>query len=111
MREGFGSPRSDLLTNETGRTPDMGNWSMHIEGAGIHDNGRDDDAEVMLKEFAARLAAHHSVHSVTFTVGSTRELIGKEEHEATETNAEFQSPAHFTRSLPAGEHEWQHRYH
>jgi hypothetical protein len=57
----------------------MGNWSIHIEGAGIHDNGRDDDAEVMLERFAADLAAHHQVHSVTFTVGTTRELLNADE--------------------------------
>lgn len=52
----------------------MGLWSMHIEGGGIHDNGRGDDADAMLKEFAGRLAEHHQVQSVTFMVGTTREL-------------------------------------
>jgi hypothetical protein len=71
----------------------MGHWSMHIEGAGVHDNGRDDDAEVMLQEFAAKLAAHHAVQSVTFIVGSAREL-----------------PASDTGRVEAP-NEWRHRAH
>lgn len=54
----------------------MGQWSIHIEGHGIHDNGRDDDADAMLERFCAELAAHHQVRSATFTVGSARELSG-----------------------------------
>jgi hypothetical protein len=57
----------------------MGHWSMHIEGAGIHDNGRPDDVEAMLERFASELAAHHQVHSVTLTTGSTHELLNKDE--------------------------------
>jgi hypothetical protein len=53
----------------------MGQWVMHIEGHGIHDNGRPDDAEAMLKEFVEKLGQHHSVGAVTFTVGATRELV------------------------------------
>jgi hypothetical protein len=52
----------------------MGSWVMHIEGHGIHDNARDDDADAMLKAFAAELAKHHKVRVVTFTLGMTREL-------------------------------------
>ncbi len=52
----------------------MGQWSMHIEGAGIHDNGRSDDAEAMLLDFIKMLSNHHNVDSVTFIVGSTRDL-------------------------------------
>ena len=57
----------------------MGHWSMHIEGAGIHDNGLDGDAEAMLREFVSKLAAHHQVHSATFAVGSIRELLNADE--------------------------------
>ena len=89
----------------------MGHWSIHIEGAGIHDNGRDDDAEAMLKEFAAKLAEHHSVHSVTFTVGDTRELVTRAERDADEEAAQTLAPAQRTRVLEPGEHEWRHRYH
>jgi hypothetical protein len=53
----------------------MGQWAMHIEGGGIHDNSRPDDADAMLKAFAEDLAKHHTVNSVTFTVGQTRELV------------------------------------
>ncbi len=53
----------------------MGQWSMHIEGGGIHDNGRPDDADAMLKGFVEELAKYHSVNAVTFTVGQTRELV------------------------------------
>jgi hypothetical protein len=53
----------------------MGTWVMHIEGHGIHDNGREDDADAMLKEFASKLAVvGHEIRVVTFTLGTTREL-------------------------------------
>lgn len=52
----------------------MGHWAIHIEGAGIHDNGRPDDADAMLKDFTENLAKHHNVTSSTFTV-ATRELV------------------------------------
>jgi hypothetical protein len=53
----------------------MGQWVMHIEGHGIHDNGRPDDAEVMLKEFVEKLrAAGHSLGGVSFTAGATKTL-------------------------------------
>lgn len=57
----------------------MGHWAMVIEGAGIHDNGREDDAEVMLREFAEKLAQHHQVDRCSFTVGSTRELLNADD--------------------------------
>lgn len=52
----------------------MGQWSMHVEGHGIHDNGRDDDADIMFAEFVNELRKHHDVVSATFTVGSTRHM-------------------------------------
>jgi hypothetical protein len=53
----------------------MGQWAIHIEGSGIHDNGKDADADAMLREFVDRLAvAGQRVQSATLTVGSTREL-------------------------------------
>jgi len=48
---------------------------MHIEGHGIHDNDRPDDADAMLKAFVEELGKHHSVGGATFTVGATRELV------------------------------------
>lgn len=60
----------------------MGHFSMHIEGTGIHDNGRDDDADVMLREFVNQLAiAGQHVRSATITVGSRRELAGAHDRE------------------------------
>jgi hypothetical protein len=53
----------------------MGQWVMHIEGHGIHDNGRADDADVMLREFVEKLcAAGQSLGGVSFTVGATKTL-------------------------------------
>lgn len=52
----------------------MGQWSMHVEGHGIHDNGRDDDADIMFAEFVAELRKHHAVQAATFTVGSIRHM-------------------------------------
>jgi hypothetical protein len=88
----------------------MGHWSMHIEGAGIHDNGRDDDAEALLKEFAGKLAKHHSVHSVTFTVGSARELVNMEPG----ASGDPLEPAHVAEAalpLRPGFHGYRHRDH
>lgn len=53
----------------------MGNWAMHIEGHGVHDNGPNgtSDADKLLAEFAERLqAAGHMVHLVSFTSGATK---------------------------------------
>jgi hypothetical protein len=53
---------------------------MHIEGGGIHDNGRDDDADAMLRVFAGKLAdSGHQVHAATITVGESRELLNADE--------------------------------
>lgn len=52
----------------------MGNWSMHIDGHGIHDNGLDEDAEQRLTAFVEQLVADgHVVHNATITVGSARQ--------------------------------------
>lgn len=53
----------------------MGQWSMHIEGHGIHDNGRPDDADAMLREFVEKLGESQVVGSASFTVGATKELV------------------------------------
>lgn len=53
----------------------MGQWVMHIEGHGLHDNGRPDDADVLLKEFVEKLrAAGQSLGGVSLTVGATKAL-------------------------------------
>jgi hypothetical protein len=88
----------------------VGHWSMHIEGAGIHDNGRDDDAEALLREFAGKLAQHHSLHSVTFTVGTSRELVNMEPG----SGGDPLEPAHVADAplpLRAGLHGYRYRDH
>jgi hypothetical protein len=58
----------------------MGNWSMHIEGHGIHDNALPGDADAMLKAFAGELAgAGHQIHSATITIGAAKELLNADE--------------------------------
>jgi len=58
----------------------MGHWTMHIEGHGLHDNGRDDDADAMLRVFAGKLAdSGHEVDSATITTGHTKELLNADE--------------------------------
>jgi hypothetical protein len=53
----------------------MGNWSMHIEGHGIHDNGKPEDADAMLRDFAGKLRiAGHDVHAVSFVAGAVKTL-------------------------------------
>lgn len=72
----------------------MGHWTIHVEGHGIHDNGREDDADARLKEFTERLAADgHEVHSATITVGSVRQLLNGDD----------------TTPLRQGEHDYRHR--
>ena len=54
----------------------MGQWVITIEGHGLHDNGRLDDAEVMLRDFVAELQAQgQQIGRVSFTTGNTRTLI------------------------------------
>lgn len=54
----------------------MGHWSIHIEGTGIHDNGKPGDVDALLREFVNRLAiAGQMTHSATLTLGSTRECF------------------------------------
>lgn len=53
----------------------MGNWVMHIEGHGIHDNGKEEDADSMLRDFASSLRrAGHDVHAVSFVAGPVKTL-------------------------------------
>lgn len=58
----------------------MGEWAMVVHGHGIHDNGREDDAESLLRDFVGQLAlAGHEVQSAVFTVGGTRHLPPKKD--------------------------------
>jgi len=53
----------------------MGNWVMHVEGHGIHDNGNEKDADSMLRDFAGQLRiAGHEVHAVSFASGAVKTL-------------------------------------
>ncbi len=53
----------------------MGQWNISIQGHGVHDNGHDDDAEVMTRAFVEQLEdLGHVVTSVHFTVGGGRKL-------------------------------------
>jgi hypothetical protein len=53
----------------------MGSWAVTIHGHGVHDNGKDDDAEHLVSEFIENLKARGQVvHAVRFTVGTDREL-------------------------------------
>ena len=58
----------------------MGQWNISIQGHGVHDNGRDDDAERMTRAFVESLIEKgHLVTSVHFTVGEARRLVGPQE--------------------------------
>jgi len=53
----------------------MGNWSIHIEGTGPHDNGIEADADLIAKEVVVKLgAAGHKISVATFATGSSREI-------------------------------------
>lgn len=58
----------------------MGSWAITIHGHGIHDNGRPDDADVLLKQFIddMKVKGGHVISSVRFTVGADRELTDGE---------------------------------
>ncbi len=53
----------------------MGNWVIHVEGHGIHDNGRPEDADAIMTDAVLQLRkAGHDVHVASFTSGATKEL-------------------------------------
>jgi len=53
----------------------MGNWAVTIHGHGVHDNGKDEDAEHQVSKFVSQLReSGQQVHAVRFTVGTDREL-------------------------------------
>jgi hypothetical protein len=52
----------------------MGEWSIVITGHGIHDNGRDDDADAICARFLAELAKSQGNLTCTFTVGAQRSI-------------------------------------
>ena len=52
----------------------MGEWTIVIHGHGIHDNGREDDADAICRRFLAELAKSQGALSCTFTVGANRQI-------------------------------------
>ena len=50
----------------------MGQWTITITGHGIHDNGREDDADAICQRFIDELAGSQQIHSAIFTVGASR---------------------------------------
>jgi len=57
----------------------MGEWTIVVQGHGIHDNGRDDDADAICRRFVAELAKSQELQSVHFTVGARRAIEAAEE--------------------------------
>ena len=53
----------------------MGEWNITIQGHGIHDNGRDDDADALLSRFVDELRKSQEVKSAVFTVGTARQVV------------------------------------
>lgn len=52
----------------------MGEWTIVIQGHGIHDNDRDDDADAICRRFVDELARSQDIQSAHFTVGYRREV-------------------------------------
>jgi hypothetical protein len=53
----------------------MGNWAIHVEGHGIHDNKIENDADTLLADFVKKLRdAGHVVSSASFHAGSGKRL-------------------------------------
>ena len=52
----------------------MGEWTIVIQGHGIHDNARDDDADVIYQRFVDELAKSQEIQRADFTVGARRRL-------------------------------------
>jgi hypothetical protein len=55
----------------------MGEWTISIQGHGIHDNGREDDADAILARFVAELEKSQELQSVHFTVGYRRDILAE----------------------------------
>lgn len=73
----------------------MGDWTITITGHGIHDNGRQDDADSMAAVFAGELkAAGHQVHSCTFSLTS-KDVLSTMPH-VTSTHS---GPVHYPNGL------------
>lgn len=54
----------------------MGQWMIHVEGHGVHDNGLPHDAEERLRQFVEQMLADgHTIDKATIVVGSIREAL------------------------------------
>jgi hypothetical protein len=60
----------------------MGEWTIVIQGHGIHDNGRDDDANVICQRFVDELARSQEIQHAEFTVGYRRPIPAGKQQEA-----------------------------
>lgn len=59
----------------------MGEWQIHIEGHGLHDNGREDDADARLRQFVDQLRADgHQINSATLVIGAHRMALSDPEN-------------------------------
>ena len=56
----------------------MGEWNITIQGHGIHDNHRDDDADAIYQRFLAELQISQEIQVARFTVGSSRDMLIQE---------------------------------
>jgi hypothetical protein len=54
----------------------MGEWTIVIQGAGIHDNGVPGDADAICQRFVDELAGSQQIQHAEFTVGARRTLTG-----------------------------------
>ncbi len=52
----------------------MGEWTIVIQGHGIHDNGRPDDADAICQRFVDELAKSQEIQAAAFTAGARRAL-------------------------------------
>jgi len=53
----------------------MGEWTIVIQGHGIHNNGRADDADEICRRFVDELSKSQEIQCADFTVG-VRHAIG-----------------------------------
>lgn len=58
----------------------MGSWTIVVEGHGIHDNDKPEDADARLREFVSQLQADgHVINRASIAVG-TRRVMEEDEY-------------------------------
>ena len=60
----------------------MGEWTIVIQGHGIHNNGRDDDADAICQRFVDELAKSQQIQHAHFTVGTRQPIPAGKQQEA-----------------------------